>query len=107
MDAGVAAGFSHLAARENIRTMLFLFSSRAASEKPAAASGCAAQGRLRRCRSFPMHPASPSSRRLASDPAALATPPHTLFQQTAGLSFPPSVPHSSEFVLARFATRGN
>src|SRR5712692_4198037 len=27
--------------------------------------------------------ASPSSRLLASDPAALATPPHTLFQQPA------------------------
>src|SRR5712692_1742468 len=30
--------------------------------------------------------ASPSSRLLASDPAALATPPHTLFQQPARLS---------------------
>src|SRR5437667_12207228 len=29
-------------------------------------------------------PASPSSRLLASGPAALATPPHTLFQQPAG-----------------------
>ena len=44
MDAGVASGFSHLASRENIRTMSFLFSSRAASEKPAAASGCGGAG---------------------------------------------------------------
>src|SRR3984893_18189002 len=29
--------------------------------------------------------ASPASRRLAADPAALATPPHTLFQQPASL----------------------
>jgi hypothetical protein len=44
MDAGVASGFSHLAARENIRITLFLFSSRAANEKPAAASGCGGAG---------------------------------------------------------------
>ena len=40
MDAGVASGFSHLAPRENIRMTSFLLSSRAASEEPAAASGC-------------------------------------------------------------------
>jgi hypothetical protein len=44
MDAGVASGFSHLAPRESIRIMLFLFTSRAASEKPAAASGCGGAG---------------------------------------------------------------
>jgi hypothetical protein len=33
----------------------------------------AARGRLRRCRSSTMSPALPASRRLASDPAALAT----------------------------------
>src|SRR5260370_28869468 len=43
-----------------------------------------AQGRLRRCRSSPMHPASPSSRLLASDPAALATSPTPFFSSLLG-----------------------
>src|ERR1700730_17119350 len=50
---------------------------RAKSPPPQAVA--AAQGRLRRCRSSPMHPASPSSQRLASAPAALATPPTPFF----------------------------
>src|SRR5512143_165346 len=44
----------------------------------------AARGRLRRCRSSPMHAASPSSRRLGSDPPALATTLHTLFSNLLG-----------------------
>ena len=61
------------------------------TKSPPPQAVAAAQGRLRRCRSSPMHPASPSSRRLASDPAALATPPTPFFssllvvQESAGL----------------------
>src|SRR5260370_29408214 len=51
----------------------------------------AAQGRLRRCRSSPMHPASPSSRHLASDPAALATPPTPFFSSLLGLESVPDL----------------
>src|SRR5438270_13853546 len=79
MDAGVASGFSHLASRENTRTLSFLFSSPPRAKSPPPQAVAAAQGRQRRCRSSPMHPASPSSRRLASDPAALATPPTPFF----------------------------
>src|SRR5437899_2141917 len=48
-------------------------------------AGVAARGRLRRRRSSPMQPASPSSRRLVSNPAALATPPHTILSATCSL----------------------
>ena len=44
MDAGVAAGFSHLATREDILTTSFGSVTRVASKKPAAASGCGGAG---------------------------------------------------------------
>ena len=81
MDAGVAAGFSHLAARESGQTMSLVFSSRAVSEKPAAASGCGGAGPSA---ALPLLLDASSIAFVAAPcirPRGARNAPHTLFQQ--------------------------
>src|SRR5438552_4751402 len=86
MDAGVVSGLLQFATQGDLtREEVFALSRR--REQKARhhkwlrrRGGVFGVGAPLRCAS-----ASPSSRLLASDPAALATPPHTLFQQPASL----------------------
>src|SRR5205809_7986416 len=86
MDAGVVAGLLQIATQGLTREEMSSFSRRreqkASHRKRLRRRGavCGVAAPLR-CAE-----ASPSSRLLASSSAALATPPHTLFQQPAGCS---------------------
>src|SRR6266545_1706302 len=86
MDAGVVAGLLHDATQKmSIATKTSRLKG-IASKRSATASGCGGAGPSAASPLLSDAVASPSSRLLASDPTALATPPHTLFQQPARLS---------------------
>jgi hypothetical protein len=82
MDAVVAAGTLHAPDPLTAHGETHLFEA-GAGNVPATLRVTAARGHLRRHRSSAMPPTSPSSRFLASDSAALATPPHAIFQHPA------------------------
>src|SRR5712664_3751452 len=89
MDAGVVSGLLQIATQEAIsrRDVVWLEGRREQKashrERLRRRGAVCFVGAPLRCT-----PASPSSRLLASDPAALATPHHTLFQQPASHAGP-------------------
>src|SRR6266513_1978953 len=102
MDAGVVSGLLRSAMQKMLIAMKTSRSKDIASKRPATAGGCGGAGPSAASPLLPDALASPSSRLLASDPAALATPPHTLFQQPARLqpSRRPGVPGRRDAELA-------
>ena len=87
MDAGVVSGTLHRAPDPHTANFVGL-SPNGASKVPATLRVTAAQGRLHLSSLLDDALASPSSRFLASNPAALVTPPHTLFQHPARIARP-------------------
>ena len=84
MDAGVVSGLLQLATQERLSSQRNFSLEKRREQKASHRKRLRRRGAVcgvaapLRCA-----PASPSSRLLASGPAALATPPHTLFQQPA------------------------